>query len=112
MNPERVVIGSSAKYWFTPSGATRPSSSCANQLSAARASSTFFSGMVYAASPAGGEGCKPVVLSHRPPIGRLRAPANDPMRPRKVPKTKGAAPHGLIRKRDRSNTTIDRTDPH
>jgi hypothetical protein len=35
----------------TSSRETRPSSSCANQLSAARASSEFSSDMVYAVSP-------------------------------------------------------------
>ena len=30
--------------------------------------------------------------SQRPPLARLRARGSDPMRPHKVPKTKGAAP--------------------
>jgi hypothetical protein len=44
-------------------------------LSAARASSTFSSDMVYAVSPAGGEGCKrlsAISQTAEPPIGRLR----------------------------------------
>ena len=35
---------------------------------------------------------KPIHLHEKPPIGRLRGPRNDPMRPHKVLKTKGAVP--------------------
>ena len=47
-------------------------------------------------SPTGEEGRKRVsAISQTAEVGRLRAPANDPMRPHKVPKTKGAAPPAL-----------------
>src|SRR4051794_35183472 len=50
--PEKVASASGVKNFSQPSGPTRPSSSSANQLSAARVNSTFSCDIAYSESPA------------------------------------------------------------